>query len=301
MKITLDQIRSLDAIAREGSFAAAARSLNKAQSAVSYDVRQLEQHLDIALFDRTGHRAALTDEGHALLEEGRLLLARARGMESLALRFREGWEPSLQIVIDGIMPMEPIMRALKVMADRGVPTQLTTRVEFLGGVQYRFEKSRADIMLVKDFDKHPGQRVLTLPPLESILVASADHPLSRPGKTRTRADLQAHIQLAVQDSSGRTESLDPYLFGGSRVYYLSDFYTKHRALMLALGFGWMPNHLIENDLAKGRLHEIDLDEPTRYTFTPFMVHPVDQPLGKAGHLFLQLMLESYPEPAGSDG
>ena len=229
-------------------------------------------------------------------------MARARAIETLADRFREGWEPALQIVIDGIMPMQPIMRALKAMADRDVPTRVSTRVEFLGGVSYRFERDRADLMLVKDFRKHPRLTVIDLPPLESVLVAAPEHPLAKAGdQAWSRADLRAHIQLAVQDSSNRTESLDPYLFGGNRVYYLSDFYTKHQALRLCLGYGWMPRHLIEEDLRSGSLCELFLDEASRYMFTPYLVHPADRPLGRAGRLFLELILEHYPLARLADG
>jgi len=299
MNLTLDQIRSLEAIATEGSFAAAARGLNKAQSAISYDIRQLETNLGIPLFDRSGHRAVLTEQGQALLREGRLLLARARELERLAESFREGWEPSLQVIIDGILPMEPIMRVLKKMVDEGVPTQLTTRVEFLGGVQHRFERNEADLMLVKDFRKHEGLAILPLPTQESLLVASREHPLAvDPEAMLSRQDLHDHVQLTVQDSSNHSENLSRYLFGCPRVYYLSDFYTKLRALHLCLGFGWMPLHLIEDDLEHDRLRLLKLEEPTREAFTPFLVHPTHKPMGPAGHMFLGLLQDHFPNGTG---
>ena len=104
MDFSLDSIRALDAIVQEGSFAGAARTLHKAQSAVSYSIRQLEDALDIELFDRSGHRAELTPAGRAVLDEGRLLLARARSIEGIARQFRQGWEPELNVVVDGILP-----------------------------------------------------------------------------------------------------------------------------------------------------------------------------------------------------
>ena len=151
MRITLDALEALEAIHRHGTFAGAAKALHKVQSAVSYAVKQLEDGLRVELFDRAGHRAVLTDEGRVVLEEARVLLARARRIETLAARFHEKWERRVEIVIDGILPMEPIMGVLRRMAEEGVPTHIQVKVEFLGGVQDRFEKDAADIMLAKEY------------------------------------------------------------------------------------------------------------------------------------------------------
>ena len=61
MTIDLAALTLVRSIARRGSFAAAARALGKVPSAVTYTVRQLEQELDVLLFDRRGNRAALTE------------------------------------------------------------------------------------------------------------------------------------------------------------------------------------------------------------------------------------------------
>ena len=57
MKLSLDGLLVLDAIARKGSFAAAAEELHRVPSAITYTVQKLEQDLGVTLFDRSGHRA----------------------------------------------------------------------------------------------------------------------------------------------------------------------------------------------------------------------------------------------------
>ena len=73
-RISLDALLVLDAIARRGSFAAAAEELHRVPSSVTYAIQKLEESLDTPLFDRRGHRARLTRAGEALLREGRDLL-----------------------------------------------------------------------------------------------------------------------------------------------------------------------------------------------------------------------------------
>ena len=61
--LTPDALVMMDTIARTGSFAAAARELGKVPSALTYSVRQLEDALDVLLFDRSSRQAQLARGG----------------------------------------------------------------------------------------------------------------------------------------------------------------------------------------------------------------------------------------------
>jgi len=84
--ISLDQIRVFLAVVDHGSFSAAAKTLRRAQSAVSYAILHLEDQLGVKLFQRTNQRPVMTEPGRALLGEMRkvaldidALKARAQG------------------------------------------------------------------------------------------------------------------------------------------------------------------------------------------------------------------------------
>jgi molybdate transport repressor ModE-like protein len=73
---TLRQLEALDAIAREGSFRAAARALGVSQVAISDHIKQLEARLGVALFDRSrGGKATMAPAGEAALARARIILA----------------------------------------------------------------------------------------------------------------------------------------------------------------------------------------------------------------------------------
>ncbi|MCA9545373.1 MAG: LysR family transcriptional regulator, partial [Myxococcales bacterium] len=287
----LDALEALEAIDRHGSFAAAARALHKVQSAVSYLIQQLEAQLGVQVFDRSGHRAVLTEVGRAVLEEARDVLARARRLEHLAQRFGGGWEPRLKIIVDGILPMEPLLGVFKQMADEGVPTRLQVTVAFLGGVQARFEADGADLMLVKDHTPGPDREAHALPPVRVLLVAAPGHPLAA-APTLTLADLQPHMELTVHDPALGPDQPNPHRLPTSRAFHLSDFNTKRLALLQGLGFGWMPHYLIAEDLAAGRLVPLAWQPGAEFVFTPHLVHPVARPLGLAGRRFLELLVQA---------
>ena len=77
-------MRTFVAVARYGSFASAAERLAMTQSAVSMQMRALEQELDHTLFDRVGRSIALNAMGRALLPHAQVLLAQYQTMRILA-------------------------------------------------------------------------------------------------------------------------------------------------------------------------------------------------------------------------
>ena len=57
-RLSLDALTALDAIARQGSFAAAAKELHRVPSALSYTIQKMEDDLGVRLFDRTARKAS---------------------------------------------------------------------------------------------------------------------------------------------------------------------------------------------------------------------------------------------------
>ena len=286
MRPDLEAVEALDAVVRHGGFARAASALHKVQSAVSYQVRKLEAQLGVALLDRTGYRVRLTAAGEALLAEGRRLLGQADRMTAVAQQVVSGWEPRLTLIVDGILPLESTLRALKTLADENVPTRIQIKVEFLGGVQFRFEKDNADLMLVKDYVSRPNLDVHELPEVECVLCVSPRHPLAAQ-RTASLKDLHEHVELSIQDSSDRGD--DKHMFGGERVFYLSGFMAKKQALRMGLGFGWMPRYLVDRELCAGTLRELPYIGGSRYRFTPLLVYRSDSPPGRTGRRLAELL------------
>ena len=290
MKIDLDALQALDAVVRHGTVAAAASQLNKVASAVSYQIRKLEEQLRLPLLDRSGYRVRLTPEGEAVLADGRRLLEQAHHLEALAQQLASGWEAKLTVVVDGILPLADTLQALKQLADEGVPTRIQLKIEFLNGVQHRFDADGADLMLAKNYLPDAACRARALPEVECVLCVAPTHPLAVLGRPATRADLHAHVELTVQDSSGKAD--ERHLFGGERVFYLSGFVAKRQALLMGMGFGWMPRYLADDLLDDGHLHELVCDSGSRYRFTPWLVERVDRPPGRAGRRLADLLAGS---------
>ncbi len=82
--INLYQLRLFLMVMESGTFSGAASTLHMTQPAISMQIRTLENHYGVKLFNRQGQHLELTDAGQALLEPARRLLALAQEVE-------EGW------------------------------------------------------------------------------------------------------------------------------------------------------------------------------------------------------------------
>lgn len=89
--LNLQQLKTLETVARTGGFTAAARELNLTQSAVSVQIRELETRLGVTLIERMGKQAFPTAAGRELLEAASGLFAQADEALRAMRRYREGW------------------------------------------------------------------------------------------------------------------------------------------------------------------------------------------------------------------
>lgn len=242
------------------------------------------------MFDRSRRKAVLTPAGHRILQASRDVIQQARVLVDIASEIVDGWEPEFHVVVDGALPMAPLMRCVRRFADPDVPTCLRLDIEYQEGVVDRFESDPADVALVLGFagdGDSDGLDCTPLGELELILVASSEHPLaSGPATPQARA---SYAELVVRDSSPQYAKRSKSSFIGSRnVVYLSDFHTKRFALLEAAGFGWIPRHFIEAELKQGRLVQLDAD-PSTWTYYPQIVVREGHRLGRGGQLFLDTM------------
>lgn len=296
IRFTLDQIEVLDAIDRGGSFAAAARALHRSTPAVSYAVKALEEALEVELFDRSGHRASLTAAGQQVLDEGRRVLDRARDLDRLGRRLRQEWEPQLEIAVDGVLAMQPVLRAVRRLTEAGAPTRIRVRVEYLSGVHRCFFEEQADLALALDLREDPTLRLRPLPAVELLLLAHHAHPLLHLGRPVERADLAEHVELVVADSgvpfgsAGASQRRRLWL-GSPHLFAVGDFHTKLQAVREGVGFGWIPTHLCQGLIEARELVPLPFPEGARHVMEPQLVEWAGRRRGRGARLFVSALAQ----------
>src|SRR5580698_1215823 len=97
--IDLKALRALVAVADQGSFRGAARSLGYTQSAISHQIAILERDLDASMFVRPGGRAAitLTPAGDAVYRRARRVLGEVETLSADVAAIQSGERQTLRI------------------------------------------------------------------------------------------------------------------------------------------------------------------------------------------------------------
>lgn len=256
MRLSLEALQALDAIATEGSFAKAAEVLHKVPSALTYTMQKLESDLDVGIFDRSGKRAVLTPIGVALLEQGRELLRQADGVERRIKRLGQGWEAQLTIAYDGVLPFDWLLPHIRAFDAVQCGTRLKFVEETLGGVWEALIDRRADLAIGAAGDTPTGYGLLTRDwmQLEAFVFAVApSHPLAAAAEPIPLAEIAKHRVVVVSDSSRRLEGRTIGVQPAQDTLGVPTLAAKVAAQVAGLGVGHVPQHLAAAHIREGRL------------------------------------------------
>ena len=256
-EVTLDlqAIELLTAIEAEGSMAAAARRLGKVPSALSYQVRRLEESLDLLLVDRRSGRALLTESAQLLVREGRDLRAALDGALTRARRAALGFESELVIAVDAVVPIDVLWPLLRGFDQLKAPTQLRFWHEVLSGSWEALLSGRADLVVGAPGEA-PANREIRMQPLgriEFVFCVAPQHPLATVAEPLLPAQIARHRAIAVADSARSMPRRTAGLLPGQRVMTVPDFNYKVAALCAGLGCGYLPRHVAAAPLRSGAL------------------------------------------------
>lgn len=267
--LTPEALAMIDAIARTGSFAAAARELGKVPSALTYQVRQLEHALDSLLFDRRSRKARLTAAGEELLSEGRRLLVELDALTNRVHRVASGWETQLTIASDTLISRQTLLELVDAFysmkaggsaspRDSGAPvpgTRLRLRTEVLAGTWEALVTGLADLVIgaTAGCPAPAGVQVEPLGEVSFLFAVAPQHPLARRGGPIGDAELARHRAVAIADSAMRLSPLTVNLLPDQDVLTVPSLQMKAEAQLRGLGCGYLPEPLARSLVESGKL------------------------------------------------
>jgi DNA-binding transcriptional LysR family regulator len=255
IKLSIEALEVIDAIARKGSFAAAAESLFRVPSALTYTVRKLEEDLGLSLFDRSGHRAILTKAGEELIKEGRPLLEAAQVLESRVKRVATGIETDITIAISDLFSNTAILQALAdfYLQDFGTRVKLTREV--FGGSWDALITGRADISMGApgDIPSGGGYATKLIGNLDFVFAVAPQHPLASLKEPLNSQNIIQYRAVAVADSSRNLPPRTTGILTGQDVLTVHNMESKLEAQIMGLGVGYVPKHLALRYAKAGKL------------------------------------------------
>jgi DNA-binding transcriptional LysR family regulator len=291
---TLDQLHVLAAIAESGSFSAAARRLNRAQSVISYTIANLEQQLGLALFTRVGRRPRLTEAGRAMVADARRVSLLVNELRARAAALRQGLETELGLAVDVMFPTARLVSALQDFAQAYATVTLRLRIEALGGVAQLVQDGVCQVGVMGPLSEGcQGLERRAIGTVRLLSVAAPGHPLAHAPRPIPGSTLRDQVQLVLTDRTNLTDGQD---FGvlALRTWRLGDLGAKHALLLAGLGWGNMPQEIVAGDLAAGRLLRLELAEGAEHHYPISLVHRLDAPPGPAGRWLIERLAEHRP-------
>lgn len=301
-RLTLDQLRTLIAVAETGSFSAAGLQLQRVQSAVSQTIQALEATLEVALFDRSGKAPTLTDAGRALLTDAQKLVKSAEALRARASRIASDIEPELTLAVDAFFPNDLLMQSLKSLSKAFQHLPVTVFTEGLGGAEQRLRDGAARLGLYTPRAvRTEGITTDFLTSIAMVPIAAADHPLAKIKGAIPREVLEEQVQLVLIDRTQITAGFTGGIIS-HRIWRFADLSTRLEYLLG--GFGWcnMPLHLVNHYIAAGKLKQLRLKQDGPWSLPIHVVHEITHPPGRAGRWLvedLRTRLKSCPTNFGS--
>jgi DNA-binding transcriptional LysR family regulator len=262
--LTPDALLMLQAIDAAGSFAAAARSLGVVPSALTYRVRQIEDALDVLLYDRSSRQARLTEAGAELLREGSRLLEDLDTVANRVKRVATGWEPQLTLAVDSIISRATVMELCEAFLAQQPPTRIKLRDETLSGTLEALTSGQADLALgVVEPNTSPTVGSKLLGEVSFVYAVAPHHPLASAPEPLRDEQIRQHRAVAVADTITRGGGVSIGLLGGQDVFTVASMQAKLDAQLRGLGCGFVPEYMARAHVEAGRLVLKRMDRPQR--------------------------------------
>ncbi len=262
LPFTLDQLRILRAIVNEGSFKKAADSLYVTQPAVSLQIQNLEKQLEVALFDRGGRKAQLTEAGEVLLSYCESILSQCneacRALQDLH-NLKGG---SLVVGASQTTGTYLMPRMIGLFRKKYPDVSVQLQVHSTRRTGWSVANGQIDLAIIGGELPPELKEILEIIPYASdelALVLPSNHPLAKLGEL-TKEDLYRIGFISLDSQSTTRKVVDKLLVGSgldvSRLkneMELNSLESIKNAVQSGLGAAFLPVVSIERELDAGTL------------------------------------------------
>ncbi|MAU98378.1 MAG: LysR family transcriptional regulator [Fulvimarina sp.] len=261
--LTLRQLRSVQAISRHGTIAAAARQLGLTAPAVTLQVKQMEDDVGLALFDRTSDGMRLTVAGTAILAAANAIETTLRGLSEEIDSIKGVRSGTINLgVVSTAKYFAP--RLIAAFRDAYPEIEMKLKVGNRHDIIADLKDYKLDIALM-------GRPPTEFPVASTffgdhplVIIAEPDHPLVREREIRRERLLSERIIIREQGSGTRT-ALEGFFAGdlerlASCSVEMGSNETIKQAVMAGLGIAFISAHTIAFEVEMGRIAVLDVAE-----------------------------------------
>jgi LysR family transcriptional regulator, low CO2-responsive transcriptional regulator len=201
--VDFPEIRHLVAfitVLETGGFTRAAEALNLTQSALSHQIKTLEEQLGVDVFARIGKRTVLTQAGEILLKHATVVLRELGDARQSLLELRDPGRGRLRISAAGYSCYRILPRILREFKAAYPRVEVSVSADYTGEAVQHLLEGILDIAIVV---APPPVRGLTIEPLatdELFVIVPAEHPWAKRRRVRW-AELATQVLITYNKAS----------------------------------------------------------------------------------------------------
>lgn len=292
---SLDHLRIFAAVVDCGSFSAAARQFEKSQPAISYAITAIEAQLGLTLFERGKRRPVLTPAGLAILSYARRLGQLSDELAANASSLTAGLESNLVIALDTFFSSQALASALESLAKTYPSISVDLRVTSREMVLQQVMDGPATIGISAfDIAWPAGLEAQDFGMVELFGVVAPGHPLARHAGPIPTMVLRDYLQITNRSAGAGDEARD-IAINSSRIWRIGGLDAQIELLRRGIGWGYLPNHLANAEIASGRLTELTPASRQRGVQPWSLIFRAAKPPGPAARHFAKCLKEDFKD------
>ncbi|TNF51691.1 MAG: LysR family transcriptional regulator [Burkholderiales bacterium] len=289
---TFRQLRVFSEVARQLSFARAAEVLHLSPPAVTMQVKELEGHVGLPLFERNGRQVALTTAGEYMLVYARKVLSTLKDAEDAAARLQRLEVGQLTIgMVSTAKYFLPRLLAEFKHEHEGIEIRLA-----VGNREQLVKMLQGNEVDIAVMGRPPTELATRAEPFAAhphVFVAPTDHPLLKVGHPTVEA-LRPYGFILRERGSGTRAAMEKFLEKSRMeprvVMEMTSNETIKQAVMAGMGISFLSLHTIGLELENGLIATLDV-EGTPIVRGWNVVHTLSKLLSPAAEAFRYFMLE----------
>lgn len=297
--MTLRHLRIFVAVCEAGSVTLAAEKLYLSQPAVSLAIHELEDHYHVRLFDRISRRLYLTSAGSRFLEYATHISSLFDEME----RDIQNWDTlgALRIGSSITIGAALIPQAVRLYSQQYPEVEIKMVIDNSQVIEKKVLSNEVDFGLLEGAVHDPNLVAEDFAEDRMLLVAAPSHPLTQLGRPLTAEDLKNQRFILRERGSGVRELFESVLLAHDLSVEPSwesiNAETIVEAVAQGLGVTAMPQALVEQDLAAGRLLSLPV-EGMDFCRKLKIIHHKNKYLSHSAMAFLEICRRLAPEYLG---
>lgn len=206
--MTLKQLEAFYWAATCASFALAAQRLHLSLSSLSKRISELEQSLDQTLFDRGGHRAALTDAGTRLLPRAQELLRLADSLRADTTK-RAGLQGTCRFGVGELTALTWLPRLVKALRQQHPGLLLAPYVSYGEDLEQRIAAGELDFAIVAG--RSSRSSINSLPIAQASFAWCASVQVAGKARSLSPAMLEQWPLVTLPPGAGTSRIVDDWL------------------------------------------------------------------------------------------